>query len=351
MAAGFLRFVGRGRGIVSPATIRDVAKSAGVSIATVSRVLNNSPAVRSATREKVQAVMEDLDYVPNLTARRLSLGRTLTVGIALPFLTLPSFIERLRGVQFTLADSEYDLALFSAEVPQKIEGCLSNLLGQARVDGAIIVSFQLNENQIERLRQSKIPVVLIDAQHSKMNIVYVDDVAGGRTATQHLIDLGHRRIGFLSDYLENPFEFISMKHRYKGYRQALEDSDIEFNTNYQQEGALGGREAYQKAVKLLTLPERPTAIFAATDTHAIGVLKAAHDLAIKVPEELSVIGYDDIRDAEYLNLTTIRQHLFETGVEGANMLLNALKEPNGSPKDLRLPTQLVVRGTTTRPAN
>jgi LacI family transcriptional regulator len=336
---------------LSPATIRDVAKSAGVSIATVSRVLNESPAVRSDTREKVLAVMKDLDYVPNLTARRLSLGRTLTIGIALPFLTLPSFVERLRGVQFTLADSEYDLALFSAEVPQKIEDCLSNLLGQARVDGAIIVSFQLNDDQIKRLRHGKIPVVLIDAQHPKMNVVYVDDVVGGRMATQHLIDLGHRRIAYLSDYLENPFNFVSMKHRYRGYHQALEEAGIEVNSDYQQEGALGGREAYQKSVKLLTLPERPTAIFAASDTHAIGVLKAAHDLGIKVPEELSVIGYDDIRDAEYLNLTTIRQHLFEIGVEGANMLLNTLNKPNGSPQKLQLPTQLVVRGTTTRPAN
>jgi DNA-binding LacI/PurR family transcriptional regulator len=335
---------------VSPATIRDVAKSAGVSIATVSRVLNDSPAVRPVTRDKVVAVMEELDYVPNLTARRLSLGRTLTIGIALPFLTLPSFTERLRGVQFVLADSEYDLALFSAEVPQKIESCLSNLLGRARVDGAIIVSFQLTDDQIERLLQSNIPVVLIDIRHPKMNIVYVDDVAGGRMATQYLIDLGHRRIAFLSDYLENPFDFVSMRNRYSGYCQALEEADIKSNINYQQEGALGGREAYQKAVKLLTLPDRPSAIFAASDTHAIGVLKAAHDLGIKVPKDLSVIGYDDIRDAEYLHLTTIRQHLFETGVEGANMLLNALKEPYEAPQELRLPTQLVVRGTTASPA-
>ena len=140
-----------------------------------------------------------------------------------------------------------------------------------------------------------------------------------------------------------------MQYRFDGYRQALSGAGIEFNPDYQKEGALGGREAYQKAVSLLTLPERPTAIFAASDTHAIGVLKAAHDLGIKVPEDLSVIGYDDIRDAEYLHLTTIRQHLFEMGVEGANMLLNELKEPADEPLEVCLPTQLVVRGTTTPP--
>jgi DNA-binding LacI/PurR family transcriptional regulator len=293
--------------------------------------------------------MAELDYVPNLTARRLSLGRTLTIGIALPFLTLPSFVERLRGVQYVLTESEYDLALFSAETPNRIESCLANLFGRARVDGAIIVSFQLDEAQINRFLQSDIPVVMVDAWQPKMNRVIVDDIEGGRLATDHLLELGHRRIGFLSDYLENPFNFVSMQYRFDGYLQALEDAGLEFNPEYQEEGALGGREAYQKAVSLLTLPERPTAIFAASDTHAIGVLKAAHDLGIKVPEDLSVIGYDDIRDAEYLHLTTVRQHLFEMGVEGATMLLNELKEPADEPLEVCLPTQLVVRGSTTPP--
>ncbi len=334
---------------MSPTTIRDVARAANVSIATVSRVLNDSPAVRPATRDKVAAVMADLDYVPNLTARRLSLGRTLTIGIALPFLTLPSFVERLRGVQYVLTESEYDLALFSAETPNRLESCLANLFGRARVDGAIVVSFQLNEEQVNQFLQSDIPVVVIDAWQPEMNRVIVDDVEGGRLAINHLLELGHRRIAFLSDYLENPFNFVSMQYRFDGYRQALEEAGIEFNPEYQQEGELGGREAYQKAVKLLTLPDRPTAIFAASDTHAIGVLKAAHDLGIKVPEDLSVIGYDDIRDAEYLHLTTIRQHLFEMGVEGANMLLRELREPAGDPLEVCLPTQLVVRGTTASP--
>jgi len=336
---------------LSPATIRDVAKAADVSIATVSRVLNDSPAVRPTTRDKVVAVMEELDYLPNVTARRLSLGRTLTIGIALPFLTLPSFVERLRGVQYVLSDSEYDLALFSAETPNRIESCLANLFGRARVDGAIVVSFQLDENQIGPFLQSEIPVIMVDAWQPELNRVIVDDVEGGRLATNHLLELGHRRIAFLSDYLKNPFNFVSMTYRFNGYRQALSEAGIEFNPEYQKEGALGGREAYQKAVSLLKLVERPTAIFAASDTHAIGVLKAAHDLGIKVPEDLSVIGYDDIRDAEYLHLTTIRQHLFEMGVEGANMLLNKIREPNGTPRELQLPTQLIIRGTTAAPVN
>lgn len=329
-------------------TIRDVAKKAGVSTATVSRVLNNSPAVRPETRDKVLAVIDETGYRPNLTARRLSIGRTLSVGLVLPFLTLPSFVERLRGVQSVLADTEYDLVLVTAETPEKIEDCISDMLNRTGVDGVIIVSITPTENQVNRIEQQNMPVVLVDARQSRLNRVVVDDISGGYQATRHLIDLGHRRIAFLSDYLVNPFNFVSMSFRFDGYRQALKDASIPFRADYQSEGELGGQEAYDKAKALLSLPDKPTAVFAASDTHAVGVLKAAHDLGIKVPEDLSVIGYDDIRDAEYLNLTTIRQHLFDMGVKGAEMLLNALSGQMDSPRKITLPVELVVRGSTAK---
>lgn len=330
-------------------TIRDVARIAGVSTATVSRVLNNSPVVRPETREKVLAVIADTGYRPNLTARRLSIGRTHSIGIVLPFLTLPSFVERLRGVQSVLADTEYDLVLVTAETPEKIEDCINNLLSQTGVDGIIIVSITPTDQQVDQIEQQRMPVVLVDATQSRLNRVVVDDISGGYQATRYLIDLGHRRIAFLSDYLDNPFNFVSMSYRCDGYRQALEEAGIPFRPDYQSEGELGGREAYEKAKTLLNLPDRPTSVFAASDTHAAGVLKAAHDLGIRVPEDLSVVGYDDIRDAEYLNLTTIRQHLFEMGVKGAQMLMTALNSPPENPLKIMLPVELIVRGTTARP--
>jgi DNA-binding LacI/PurR family transcriptional regulator len=334
---------------LSSVTIRDVARIAGVSTATVSRVLNNSPVVRPETREKVLAVIADTGYRPNLTARRLSIGRTYSIGIVLPFLTLPSFVERLRGVQSVLADTEYDLVLVTAETPEKIEDCIDNLLSQTGVDGIIIVSITPTDNQVDQIEQQKMPVVLVDARQPKLDRVVVDDFSGGYKATRYLIDLGHRRIAFLSDYLDNPFNFVSMNFRFDGYRQALEEAGIPFRPDYQSEGELGGREAYEKARALLSLPEKPTSVFAASDTHAVGVLKAAHDLGIKVPEGLSVVGYDDIRDAEYLNLTTIRQHLFEMGVKGAQMLMTSLDGQIDSPRKISLPVELIVRGTTAKP--
>ena len=177
----------------------------------------------------------------------------------------------------------------------------------------------------------------------------VDDFGGGYQATQHLLKFGHRKIAFLSDELENPFGFISMRLRYDGYRRALAEAGIPFQERYHQQGPHGREKAAQMAKQLLCLADPPSAIFAASDTQASGVLDAARELEIQIPDQLSIIGYDDIELAEYMNLSTIRQPLFETGVRGAEILLSALegaKISMGRPQELNLPFELIPRGTT-----
>jgi DNA-binding LacI/PurR family transcriptional regulator len=146
-------------------------------------------------------------------------------------------------------------------------------------------------------------------------------VAGGRAATQHLIDLGHTRIGFISDPIETPFNFTSSRDRLKGYRQALKAASIPFRSEYHGQGEHGRYEACRLAGEMLRQPDRPTAIFAASDTQALGVLEAAQDCGLQVPEELSVIGFDDIEISEYIGLTTIRQLLYESGKRGVKSYL------------------------------
>lgn len=335
---------------MTPATIRDVAKQAGVSVATVSRVLNKSYSVREGTSQKVLAVIEDLDYSPSPTARRLSIGRTHTVGVIIPFLTLPSFVERLRGVESALAESEYDLVLFSADTPTKVDHYFNELSRRDRADGVIIISLNPDETYVTRFRKSAMPAVLLDAQHPDISSIVVDDVAGGYKATQHLIELGHTRIAYLSDYLDNPFKFVAMRHRFQGYHQALEEAGISYRPEYQKQGELGGREAVAIAKQMLVEPDRPTAIFAASDIHAVGVLKAAQELNIRVPQDLSVIGFDGIRDSEHLDITTVCQPLFDSGVVSVNRLLSAINEPSDIPEKIVLPTKLIVRGTTVPPS-
>ena len=335
--------------MMTPATIRDVAKRAGVGVGTVSRVLNNNPSVREVTRQKVLQAIAELDYSPSPIARRLSLRKTLTIAAIVPFFTRPSYVERLRGVEAAVAESEYDLILFNVETPDKRDQYFRDVPRRERVDGLMIVSLSPRDEDVKRFLDARVPTVLIDAHHPQLRRVVVDDVAGGRIATQHLIDLGHRRIGYVSDVLESPFGFVSSRDRYSGYCQALEEVGIPCRAEYHQQGAHGRRQARDMALALLGLPERPTAIFAASDIQAMGVLEAAHDMGLDVPADLSVIGFDDLEIAEYLGLATVRQLLFESGQEAVRLLLDSIENPTAEPMRSVLPLELVVRGTTDSP--
>jgi DNA-binding LacI/PurR family transcriptional regulator len=194
--------------------------------------------------------------------------------------------------------------------------------------------------------------VLIDAHHpslASLNRVITDDVTGGCAATQHLLSLGHRRIGYVSDLLNNPFNFTSSRDRFQGYQQALTEAGLPLRAEYHAQAPHGRVEACRAAAQLLAQPDRPTAIFAASDTQALGVLEAARAQGLRVPEDLSVLGYDDIEIAEYLGLTTMRQRLFESGRRGVELLLAALSNPKAKPICEVLPAELVVRGTTAPP--
>jgi LacI family transcriptional regulator len=339
-----------GRGLVAPVTIRDVAEYAGVGVGTVSRVLNENPSVSDATRQKVLAAIEALDYTPNPIARRLSLRKTLAIAVIVPFFTRPAFTERLRGIEYALADSEYDLILFNVETTTKRDAYFQNVPRRERFDGLLIVSLSPRNGDVEHLLQAGVPTVLIDARHPRLSRVVINDVAGGRLATRHLIELGHRKVGFVGDWLENPFNFISSRDRYEGYRQALTEAGISFRAEYHRQGEHGREQARRMASDLLALPDPPTAIFAASDTQAFGVLEAAQDVGLDVPGDVSVIGYDDIEIAEHLHLTTVRQPLFASGVEGVELLLESIANPPPNPRRVLLPVELVVRGTTAPPA-
>lgn len=333
----------------TPATIRDVARRAGVGVGTVSRVLNDSPAVSPATREKVRAAISALDYRPNPNARRLSLGKTLTIAVIAPFFTRPSVVERLRGIESILSETEYDLVVYNVESGNRYQTYFRELARRERVDGLLVISLRPPEEHVRRLLEFGGPTVLVDISHPDFSRVIIDDVDGGRKATQHLLDLGHRRIGFLSDYSDSTFHFTANRDRYTGYLLALEAAGIRPQPAYTVHGEHGREPAYEMASQLLCLEEPPTAIFATSDTLATGVLEAADEQELSVPEDLSVIGYDDIEMAAYLNLTTIRQQLFESGVRGGELLLAAIDSPPDQPRCILLPTELVVRATTAPP--
>ncbi len=331
------------------ATIRDVAERAGVGLATVSRVVNNSPLVSPATRQRVLNVIAELRYTPHQAARSLSLGKTLTVTTIAPFFTRPSVVERLRGVEANLADSGYQLIVCNVETVERRDICLRDLPRKERSDGVLIISLAPHPEEVTALQQPGVAVVLIDTYVAGMTCVFIDDQQGGYIATRHLLDLGHERIAYISDPLTDPFNFTSSRDRYAGYRQALTDAGMPFCESYHRSGMHGRYEARRLATELLSLDRAPTAIFAASDTQALGVLEAAHDIHLRVPDDLSVIGYDDIEIAEYLGLTTIRQPLFETGARGVELLLERLGNLDTDPVSERMPVELVIRRTTAAP--
>jgi LacI family transcriptional regulator/LacI family repressor for deo operon, udp, cdd, tsx, nupC, and nupG len=329
-----------------PPTIRDVARHAGVSVATVSRVLNDSPLVTTGTRERVRAAIDELGFRRSSTARNLSVGRSQGIGVVAPFFTTPSVVERLRGVVGRLAHRGYDLLLFDVEAPEQRTDALRDFAQRDRVDGLLVISLPLSDEQVETLQRDDLPVVLVDTAHPRLPHVVIDDVHGGRLATEHLLAKGHRTIGFLGDLPDNPFGFTSSEHRREGYQLALRGAGIEADPELEQLGPYGLDEARPLAEALLRRDDPPTAIFAASDMQAIGVLQTADALGLRVPEDVAVIGFDDIDMAAILALTTVRQPLWETGAHGAELLLAAIEGGERQPIEQLEPLALVERRTT-----
>ncbi len=205
-------------------TIRDVAKRAGVSTATASRVLNGSDLVNEATRQTVLRVMAELHYTPSLAAQRLSLGRTLTITVVTSFLTRPQAAERLRGVDAVLSDSAFDLVIYNVETVEKRDQYLGSLARAQRTDGLLVISLPPSPDDVARLASAAVPVVIIDAfvpDETTLPRVNGDDAAGGALATRHLLELGHREIGYVGDEFENPFGFTSSRERFRGYEREM----------------------------------------------------------------------------------------------------------------------------------
>ncbi len=337
------------KGFILAATIHDVAKKAGVGIGTVSSVLNNSRPVTESTRQKVLAAIAELDFVPNPSGRRLSMGKTHTIGVIVPFFTSQAQIKRLRGVMSVIGESEYDISLFAVETPIQRKKVLETVPRRGGIDGLLIFSIDLASDGLRRIQSQNIPTVLVEAYHPQLHSIEIDDLTASQEAVAYLLDLGHQKIGYISEYLNDPFGSFS-QNRYKGYCRALKAAGISLKPNYVRECKPTREDGRLMALELLNQPDPPTAIFAYSDVQALGTLEAARDLNLNVPADLAVIGYDDIDTAHFAQLTTVRQHLFESGVQGVELLLKAINNPEQAPSHRQLPTELIIRRTTAPPA-
>ncbi len=333
-----------------PVTIHDVAERAGVGIGTVSSVLNDSRPVHEATRQKVLKAIAELDFVPNPSGRRLSIGKTQTIAVIITFFTSASQIERLRGAMSVIVESDYEISLFVVETVAQRDKILQTVPRRGRVDGLLIFSLNPTDEELNRIQQDNIPVVLVESTHPDFSDIALDDVVGARAAVQHLIDLGHRDIVYIGEKLDDAYGIFFSKNRYQGCCQALRAANLPVRPPCLGQGKqnrVGGRKM---ALELLQSANPPTAIFAYSDEMALGVLEAARDLGLKVPEDLSLVGYDDIELAHFAQLTTVSQHLYESGKKGVQLLLDAIHQPDTPISHQQMPTELVIRHTTAPPS-
>ena len=310
-------------------TIADIAQLAGVSKATVSRVLNHKPDVDPSTRERILRIMEDVGFVPSITASGLAGGRSRLIGILVPSFTWPLIPDIVRGVAEVAGNTIYEIVLYS--INDKTRGdnkgdVIDHILSTNLIAGLLAILPGQSSRYIVRLHQLGFPVVMIDDQAlpPAMPWVGADNYTGAYEATRHLLNLGHRRIA----HIQGPLQYLCSRERYRGYCQALQEANIPPDPDLVIEGdfeVAGGQSA---AHTLLTLPheQRPTAIFAGSDGMAYGVLAAAAALSLHVPEDLALIGFDDTYTSALIQppLTTIRQPFSEMGQRATELLLSLL---------------------------
>ncbi|MCB0117596.1 MAG: LacI family DNA-binding transcriptional regulator [Anaerolineales bacterium] len=328
-------------------TIYDVAEVSGVSISTISRVLNSPDKVNPKTRQQVMDAIDKLGFIPKAEARARAMRSTNRVGVITPFFTAPSFVQRLRGVAAALSRENYELVIYPVDSAEHLQGYISSIPIMGNLDGLIIMSLAIEDSDADRLARNGMQTVLVEFSHDQLNSIVINDEQGGRFVAEHLLRKGHKRLSFLGD-IEPPERFAihPVKSRLFGFQKVLNDAGISLPKKYVKQSSYAQQNSRQAAYELLSMSDRPTAIFVASDVQAIGVMKVARQLNIRIPEDLAVIGFDDIDMAEYVDLTTIRQHLDESGRLAAEILLARITDSNRTLQHINLPLTLVERSTT-----
>lgn len=331
------------------ATIQDVADRAKVSVATVSRALRGLPNVAPSTRQRVLTAARDLAYIADPSAARLATGQSRTIGLAVPMLDQWFHAKLFSGVEAVSAASGYDVLPFSLAGRGGVRGFVERLPFRKRVDGLVLVDVPFDPDDLLRIQAAAVPLVTVGLLADAASSLTVDNVAAARLAVGHLAGLGHRRIGLVGGVEDDPFRFSVPVDRYGGYLEALASAGLQPDPRLTVPGNFsleGGAEAMHD---LLALDEPPTAVFCCSDEMAIGAMQSARDAGLRIPGDLSVVGFDDHDVSEYLGLTTIRQDVVGLGERAAALLLERLADPTSPPINERHPTRLIVRHTTGPP--
>ncbi len=326
-------------------TIQEVAKKAGVSPTTVSHVINKSRIVADETRLRVEAAMEELHYRPNALARSLRRGQTHTLGLILPDISNPYFAEIGHSIETAAFEQGYSVILCNTEGDLDKEDLYVDVLSKKQVDGMIFVAAGDKTDSLRALLRHKLPVVMVDRDLPDVEVdaVLADNRQGGYLATNHLIARGHRRIGCIA----GPSHLTPSAQRVIGYREALIEADLPIDDDLIMRGDFHPESGYLAARALLDRIDAPSAVFACNDLMALGALRAARECNRHVPQDLAVVGFDDIELASFMSppLTTIAQPKIDLGRLAVEWLIEHIADKSRPARRELLPTRLIVRGT------
>jgi LacI family repressor for deo operon, udp, cdd, tsx, nupC, and nupG len=316
----------------------------------VSRALHGLPRVSEATRRRVLDAAAELRYVASPSAAGLASGQTMAIGVVAPFVDRWFFAGVVHSAEKVLRAAGYDLLLYSlgTDADERRRAFSGSLL-RKRVDGVLVLGLQPDAEEVAALSAAGGPVAVVGVDVSGWASVRIDDEAAARRATRHLLDLGHRRIGFVGGEHDDPLHSAAPAARLLGYRRELAAAGLPADPAHLAVGGFTVRGGMAAMERLLRAPELPTALFAASDEMAMGAAHVARRAGVRVPENLSVIGIDDHEMSELFDLTTVAQPVDAQGALAAEMILDALARPDRPPPALTVPTTLVVRGTTGPP--
>ena len=328
-------------------TLEDVAKMAGVSRSTVSRVINGEPNVNETTRFKVEKVIKDINFQPNLAARSLAAGQTHILGLVIPvgvsaLFSDPFFPLLVQSISFACNQKGYSIMLWLAE-PEFERRTIHQVLYNGLIDGVIVSSMDVKDSIIQTLSERSLPFVTIGRNplSERTSYVDVDNCNGAREAVLHLLHQGRRRIATIS----GPLNMIVGVDRLKGYQDALRESGLTYNPDWVVEGDFTDEGGYAAMRRLIS--HKPDAVFVASDIMAVAAMRALQDAGFKVPEDVAIIGFDDIPLASRTTppLTTVRQPVSRMGISAVDILLSLINHPSIHPHRVILSTELVIRST------
>lgn len=328
------------------ATIYDVASLAGVSITTVSRVLNSPGQVSAVSRKKIVDAMKELNFVPRADAIARARKDFKRIGVLTPFFTAPSFVQRIRSIAGALAVTDYELITYSVASEEQLSAYLSMLPVSNRIDGLIILALPVSEEEVQLLKEYELPVVMIEISHPSISSIEIDNIAGGRLAAEYLISKGYKSFGFIGEGGQPAYSLHATEKRFKGYKEALSENGFNLPDNSVLFHEYGMEFSVASVKKILSEADKPDVIFAASDLQAVGVMKAAREMGLKVPEDVAVIGFDDIDLADYMGITTINQSLDQSGKTAVELLVEHMKDPETAVKHISYQLKIVERYST-----